>query len=76
MLDLIQSRNDQIAGKMLRSLRRDDIYSPWHQDKHFPDFSLEDMSARLARLRQATGRFGGVRIEKTDYKLFRLTPSA
>jgi surface carbohydrate biosynthesis protein len=63
------------AGKKLRSLRRNDIYSPWHQDKHFPDFTLEEMFARLERLRQATGRFAGVRVEKTGYKLFRLTPS-
>jgi surface carbohydrate biosynthesis protein len=75
----LQKRLSQIhaalrAGeKKLRSLRSGDIYAPWHQDKHFPDYSLEVMDGKLQRLKAATHRFSNVRVEKTHAKLFRLT---
>jgi surface carbohydrate biosynthesis protein len=58
--------------KKLRGLRPGDIYAPWHQDKHFPDFSLSEITERLARLRKATNRFAGVEVEKPYNKIFKL----
>ncbi len=59
--------------KKFRSLLPGDIYAKWHQDKHFPDYSLETIEARIALFRSVTGRFANVRTEKVHPKLFKLT---
>jgi surface carbohydrate biosynthesis protein len=59
--------------KRLRALRPGDIYAPWHQDKHFPDFTLEEMQNRLERMKRSTGRLDDVRIEKVRTKIFKLS---
>lgn len=60
------------AEKALRSLIPGDIYAPWHQDKQFPDYTVEDIEAKLDRLRLATGRFNRVHVTKVRPKLFKL----
>jgi surface carbohydrate biosynthesis protein len=58
--------------KTLRSFMPNDIYAQWHQDKHFPDFSLEDVQKRVGRLALATGRFDRVEVTRHSKKLFRI----
>ena len=58
--------------KKLLSFRPGDIYARWHQDKHFPDYTLAEMQAKLDRFKQSTGRLKGVVIEKAHPKIFKL----
>jgi surface carbohydrate biosynthesis protein len=59
--------------KSLRALRPGDIYAPWHQDKHFPRFTLAEIQGRLAALQKATGRLQGVEVTEVSAKIFKLS---
>jgi surface carbohydrate biosynthesis protein len=61
------------AEKKLRSLRPGDIYAKWHQDKHFPDYSVDAIEAKLNQFKTATNRFEMVRVEKVHPKVFKLS---
>lgn len=58
--------------KAARALLPNDIYAKWHQDKHFPDFTEEDIRLRLKALAKATGRFEHVEVTRFKKKLFRV----
>lgn len=47
-------------GKWARSLRKDDIYSPWHQRLQFPKLETIQVQDMIARLQESLGRFEGV----------------
>lgn len=61
------------AGKWLRSLRANDIYSPWHQRQQFPELSVAQVEEKIARFNNALGRFSTVSVSLAREDIFLLT---
>ncbi len=60
------------AEKKVKGLRGNNSQSPGYLRHIFPDLSAADLERRIARLRAATGRFGGFRVEARANGIFEI----
>ena len=60
------------AGKQINMRRRGHRNSTEYHDHRYPGVTLEGMRARMARLRDAIGRFHGTRIQQVSEHIFRV----
>ena len=57
-------------GKWIRSLRSNDIYSPWHQRQQFPELELAQVEEKITRFRNVLGRFTDVKAAAVQKDIF------
>lgn len=57
-------------AKWVRSLRSNDIYSPWHQRQQFPEMELAQIEEKIARFRTLLGRFADVKAADVQKDIF------
>jgi hypothetical protein len=60
------------AGKQINMRRRGHRNSIEYHDHRYPGVTLEEMRARVARLRDPLGRFHGIRIRELSEHIFRV----
>ncbi|HUR43310.1 MAG TPA: surface carbohydrate biosynthesis protein, partial [Aestuariivirga sp.] len=63
---------DRTIKKWRETLRPNNVYSPWHQQKQFPDTSLDTVKGMLSRLQLATGRFKSVAVSEFGKNVFKV----